>query len=569
MRILIGALILSVAMFDAAAAAAGPQAILQVKVEDNAGVVSVKDAWISTGYPDPGTDGAHRVRLLDALGAIVIERQFNINHLVNVPPGPDGAKEPPIYRPVVTTTLNVPLPPTAATAVVTAGRHREEIALARLPVARPILPDPPLVHEGCADVNKCLKIVFLGEDYTQTSLAAYATTVQSMVQFFLTIEPYKGIAGQMNIYRIDNLADLGCYYNCAGIQRAICCDDSLVLQAAAGSPHDEIMVIVNNTQYGGASNAAETSMCFDPASYAVTFKDLNQGAAQSVVHETAHSIGGLWDEYEYGEAGDWGDGPNCVHDSTCALWSGTPGTGCYAGCSWDGMYRPTPNGCIMRSLSPDGGFHFCPVCIAFFQKKVTDCISGTVTCNTPPSACYETVGRYENGVCLYDPDVAGTTCDPGVPCMLGRCDGQGFCVAAPDPSCGQDAGVKDAGPIDGGRPDAGLKDGGAADAGHADAGRPDGSVTDAGYKDAGAHDTGNQQDGGHSDTGPANDGGISTDASHAGDSGANASDTGKEPAGCACDLTYGCDESCDCDPDCDGTGAQQPGGCSCATMPME
>jgi hypothetical protein len=428
------------------------------------------------------------------------------------------------------------------------------------------------------------------------------TTAQTIADFFVAMEPYKGVADKMNIYRLDNLADLGCEYNCSGIARLICCNDSSVSSAAAGAPRDEVLVIVNNNEYGG-SGSLEWGMCFDPSTFAVSYKDLSGiygadwTARQVSVHETGHSMGGLWDEYEYDISGNYGDGPNCIHDSTCALWSGTPGTGCFAGCSYDGMYRPTQNGCLMNTFTPTGGFKFCPVCINHFQSKVSQCIGGTVTCNTPPGGCYDPNGRYENGVCQYDPLAQGTPCNDGdgctspdrcdgsgtcsgtplvcttppnaqcyqstgscaenscyynprpdlTPCNDGdsctkndRCDGQGNCEGTPDPSCGTDGGATDGGADDAEKPDA----------------SPGG-------------DTGNPADAASpSDTGqPIGDSGGGQTA----DGGTQAKDAGRsEPVPCDCDRTFDCDDGCACDPECNSGSAGLGGesGCSCSQLGM-
>ncbi|MBI5529140.1 MAG: hypothetical protein HY897_22675 [Deltaproteobacteria bacterium] len=589
--------------------AGGPQPIIQVELEDDMGTVSVTGLRATTGYPDVSWSGEHVVVLLDGDGAVLGSHPFGFNHVIHVPPDIDGTHQPPLYRNRVTLTLNVALPAAAETVRVRAGGLAESYSTRNLPVVRPALPPPVVIHQGCADENQCFKFLFIAEDYTQATLSQFASTAQTIANFFLAMEPYKGVADKMNIYRFDNLTDLGCEYNCSGIARLICCNDSSVSSAAAGAPRDEVLVIVNNNEYGG-SGSLEWGMCFDAATFAVTYKDLtgiygaDWTAKQVAVHETGHSMGGLWDEYEYGISGNYGEGPNCIHDNTCALWNGTPGTGCFAGCSYDGMYRPTQNGCLMNTFSPTGGFKFCPVCINYFQAKVAQCIGGTVTCNSPPNACYEPNGTYDNGVCQYDYLPQGTPCDDAngctspdrcngagtcagtplvcntppnaqcyqstgscaengcyynprpdlTPCNDGnactqhdRCDGQGNCEGTPDPSCGQDGGAKDGGAKDTGAGDAGTKDAGRADAGKEDGGESDGSAV--------------------SDAGAQSDAASPADGGQAADGGATGKDAGRpEPGPCECDRTFDCDEGCGCDPECSGGSAGLEGekGCSCS-----
>jgi hypothetical protein len=57
------------------------------------------------------------------------------------------------------------------------------------------------------------------------------------------------------------------------------------------------------------------------------------------------------------------------------------------------------------------------------------CAGASVTCNTPPSQCYESVGACSNGSCSYTPKVAGSACDDGDACTTNdRCNGSGVCV---------------------------------------------------------------------------------------------------------------------------------------------
>jgi hypothetical protein len=425
----------------AAAVAGTPGPILQVRVEESGGTAAVTGFRMTIGYPDPESGGEKSVQLLDGTGRVILDRNFTVNHVIDVPPAPDGTMTPPVFAHTSGRTVNIPLLANAAGVRLVSGKASEEFAISGLHLSMPAAPTPVLVHQGCPDADKCFKILYISQAYTGGEMSGFASVVDSMVQFMFAREPYAGISERVNVYRLDSTDDLGCYYNCAGIQRLICCDDYAVTSAAAAAPHDELVVVVNNDEYGG-SGMLDYTECFDPSTYAVTFKDTSYYAREVMVHETGHSMAGVWDEYEYGEAGDYGDGPNCIKDSSCSLWSGTPGTGCYAGCSYDGMYRPTTNGCLMRSLNPSGGYNYCPVCINHFKDKIASCI--------------------------------------------------GF----PD----TDGGTVDAGPKDGGSKDGGSKDGGTKDGGIKDSGAPvdSGSLEDSGEQADGGvgEDSGTAEDSG-------------------------------------------------------------------------
>ena len=286
----------------------------------------------------------------------------------------------------------------------------------------------------------------------------FKTDAAVIANFFGTIEPYRSNPDRMRIIRVDNTTPLGCYNNCSGIQRLICCDSSKVFSAVSGLDYDEILIITNMNEYGGSGYIDGTS-CADRSTYAVTFRDTSYYAREVAVHETGHSFGGLWDEYEYVEDGS-GDGPNCVHDSTCAKWKGVAGTGCYAGCSYNGMYRPTENSCLMRTLTPDGGYKFCPVCKNEIDSKLKRCFSSSCipncankecgddgcggNCggcsNVPADYClnsttlrdYNGTGSCQNYKCVYN--YTDKTCPYG--CLNGKC--QSCTPDCTNKECGDD-----------------------------------------------------------------------------------------------------------------------------------
>ena len=132
----------------------------------------------------------------------------------------------------------------------------------------------------------------------------------------------------------------------------ICCNDQRVFKAAAksGVDVDQIVVLVNQATYGGSGGQ-----------YAVAYNRHTGPADQGpevMVHETGHSIWGLMDEYEYFTEGV-PNGPNC--QAPPCTWKGR-GLGCWNGCSYNGLARPTENHCLMRDLTPSHGiFEFCRV----------------------------------------------------------------------------------------------------------------------------------------------------------------------------------------------------------------
>ena len=117
-----------------------------------------------------------------------------------------------------------------------------------------------------------------------------------------------------------------CWYNCSGIDRLMCCDQTKFTQLASGSCgtgfHSQLLVVNNFDRYGaaGGKGMATTS--------------INVYSAVVAVHELGHSLFGLADEYASG-AGD-ATSPNCAA-AGCAKWqdliaAGMPGVGCIPSC---------------------------------------------------------------------------------------------------------------------------------------------------------------------------------------------------------------------------------------------
>ena len=157
-------------------------------------------------------------------------------------------------------------------------------------------------------------------------------------------------------------------YNCSSIQRLICVNTSKVNAAIAnsgivGNARDAVVVIVNDTEYGGSGGS-------------IAVASLNGAVIELVLHEMGHSFGQLTDEYGGPPppscSGVEPSGVNATRQTVRELikWNAwiapetpvpTSGTvngepGLYQGAAYcdTGAYRPTYNS-KMRSLNQ--GFH--------------------------------------------------------------------------------------------------------------------------------------------------------------------------------------------------------------------
>lgn len=236
-----------------------------------------------------------------------------------------------------------------------------------------------------------LDLVILGDGYRAEDQAKMKTDAQKVMNAIFAEKywgTYKNYINVKLVHVVSNQdgADkgmygdqssrdtaLGAYFWCFDIERLVCMDDGAVMQTAFDDApeYDQILVIVNDTKYGGSGG-----------SFAVTSMEPN--AVDIPIHEIGHSLFGLADEYEYGgesyarcDAQNDCPEPNAtVRTSLNSIkWShwvenGTPvptpataqyvsSVGLFQGSRYyaDGQYRPWQD-CLMRSL----GKSYCPVC---------------------------------------------------------------------------------------------------------------------------------------------------------------------------------------------------------------
>lgn len=203
-----------------------------------------------------------------------------------------------------------------------------------------------------------LDIVFLGDKYfSDEEQELYRKDVDAHLDVLLKRYPLTIYFPVLNIYRVDGPMDLGCRYLGGGY---FLCDDRKVFEAASILPYDEIMVIMNTDIWGGTSGVTyggggRESYC-------------QSSRVDPIVstHEFGHSFGGLQDEYYVGGIGR-PFGPNCDY-AGCAKWSGYPGTGCFQGCYYDNLYRPTLDDCVMMARDVNNPrYDFCPVCQRYLK----------------------------------------------------------------------------------------------------------------------------------------------------------------------------------------------------------
>lgn len=244
-------------------------------------------------------------------------------------------------------------------------------------------------------------IAILGDGYTAAQMTQYRSDVQTAMQKFFQQEPFLEYQRYFNVHRIDLISNqsgadhpertppvfvdtaLDAAYNCQGIQRLICVNNSkvnaVISRSLPASYFDIILIIVNDPEYGGAGG-----------SFAVF--SINGSAVEIALHEIGHSFGLLADEYA-------GGGPSCNPNVEPAQPNATRETnrnlikwrhwieaataiptfsmmpalpGLYEGARYcnTGLYRPTFNN-KMRTL----GFPFEQINNEQFVKRIYNFVS--------------------------------------------------------------------------------------------------------------------------------------------------------------------------------------------------
>jgi hypothetical protein len=149
-------------------------------------------------------------------------------------------------------------------------------------------------------------LVILGDGYTAAEISSgkWAQDAETFVQGVFAQQPYAAYQFYFNVHRVDvasaqSGADhppsvfrdtaFDATYNCANIERLICVNFSKVQTALVDSvpspaARDIVLVIVNDTEYGGSGGS-------------ISVASTNAAAVELILHEQGHTFGLLADEY--------------------------------------------------------------------------------------------------------------------------------------------------------------------------------------------------------------------------------------------------------------------------------
>ena len=182
-------------------------------------------------------------------------------------------------------------------------------------------------------------IAIVGDGYRESEHAKFHADAKRAVEYLFSVDPFRRRASDFNVHAVfvasaeSGITDpylgvhrqtaLRCEYGSGAAERTLSVGDNYALrEAAAAVPYDILLVLANARRYGGSAHFG------GPAVVAI-----DSGAAKYLVlHEVAHVIGGLAEEY-YIAAGDgpayagnvepWH--PNATLSPERAKWRGASG----------------------------------------------------------------------------------------------------------------------------------------------------------------------------------------------------------------------------------------------------
>jgi hypothetical protein len=223
--------------------------------------------------------------------------------------------------------------------------------------------------------SRTVDLLLISDGYGATQGAKFRADARRLVNALFALEPFKSRRSEFTVRTLHAPASPArVEFNIFGLERYALSNDNRALRnAAAIAPYDVVEILANDTKYGGGGIFNQQS----------TVAAGHESAGYVFIHELAHNLAGLGDEYvgsvtyETGAASHaepWEPNITALHDVAALKWRdlvepGTPiptpmsyaGTvGAFEGAGYEarGLYRPEAT-CIMGSRTV---MTFCRVC---------------------------------------------------------------------------------------------------------------------------------------------------------------------------------------------------------------
>jgi hypothetical protein len=211
-------------------------------------------------------------------------------------------------------------------------------------------------------------LAFISFEYAPAQFSLFDADVDEITNYLFQNPLFANKRYGIRITKIHNTQNFsGCtIYTVLGGAQHYYCDPASVLTIASqyGVPFDRVVVLRNN-------NTLFASATY-PSSGGVNFLGRHTWSKQVLAHELGHSLGGLVDEYLVYTSRFPDNDPNMdpnarnycswgpdsalnpqIRPNTLCRWDGTPDTGCFPGCSYPNLYRPTENGIMKTGATQD------------------------------------------------------------------------------------------------------------------------------------------------------------------------------------------------------------------------
>jgi hypothetical protein len=223
--------------------------------------------------------------------------------------------------------------------------------------------------------NQKVDILLISDGYSAVQAAKFRADAARLVKALFAREPFKSRRSDFNVRALHVPGSpVTVQFNIFGLDRyALTYNNRALRNIAAAAPYDVVEILVNDRKYGGGGIFNEQS----------TVAAANDSAEYVFIHELAHNLAGLGDEYvgtvtyETGapiKVEPWEPNITALHDPSSLKWrdlveSGTPiptpmsyagKVGAFEGAGYEarGLYRPEAV-CIMGSRTV---LNFCRVC---------------------------------------------------------------------------------------------------------------------------------------------------------------------------------------------------------------
>ena len=159
------------------------------------------------------------------------------------------------------------------------SRWRTAAALAMILIAAAVHAEPVTTLRLSGDPANRVDIVMVGDGYTAAEQSKYANDANAFLVAMFAQQPWAEYPPLMNVYRVDVVSAesgashpergvtrstaFGASYNCGGVQRLICVNvamvNTVVGRSVSATQRDLMIVIVNDTEYGGSGGAVSVA----------------------------------------------------------------------------------------------------------------------------------------------------------------------------------------------------------------------------------------------------------------------------------------------------------------------